>query len=383
MSAVNIEITGVAAYDPHDVHASAEQWKKWLRSFELYATGKGVVNKKQKKALLLHCAGLAVQDIYDCVTEENGTDEYDVVKTLNKQFVMKTNVIERYRYCFRKLTQNDDETINQFINRLRQQATRCDFDADQIDELIRDHVIEKCKSNKLRIKLLEKGNTLKLANLKTIASTFEMSEQQAKEMSEGVGVETPSVNAVRNERFSRSSMNSRSKSQAGNSNGNRSSRPKVSDSNQGTWKCFRCGKEGHFARHKCCPARGKQCTKCKLPGHFAVCKSKVGRDRKVKRRGGGIRNVQSENEDDYAFGIRDDIMHINSKATKVNVCMDVHKVEMIIDSGATANIIDKDLWQKLKCKQIKCKSELTNRKLYAYGSTKPLELLGKFTTNVS
>ncbi|XP_033099993.1 uncharacterized protein LOC117103529 [Anneissia japonica] len=56
---------------------------------------------------------------------------------------------------------------------------------------------------------------------------------------------------------------------------------------------------------------------------------------------------------------------------------------MIIDSGATANIIDEDLWQQLKCKQIKCKSELTNRKLYAYGSTKPLELLGKFTTNVS
>ncbi|XP_071959977.1 uncharacterized protein [Antedon mediterranea] len=151
MTAVNVE---------NDVHASAERWKKWLRSFELYATGKGVVDKNQKKALLLHCAGMAVQDIYDCLTEENGTEEYDVVvNTLNKQFAMKTNV--PYERCFRKLTQGDDETIHQFINRLRQQAAKCEFDDANVDELIRDHVIEKCKSNRLRLKLLEKGNTLK------------------------------------------------------------------------------------------------------------------------------------------------------------------------------------------------------------------------------
>ncbi|XP_071959466.1 uncharacterized protein [Antedon mediterranea] len=157
MTAVNVEITGIAAYDPHDVHASAERWKKWLRSFELYATGKGVVDKNQKKALLLHCAGMSVQDIYDCLTEENGTNEYDVVvNTLNKQFAMKTNVPYE-RYCFRKLTQGDDETIHQFINILRQHAAKCEFDDANVDELIRDHVIEKCKSNRLRLKLLEKG----------------------------------------------------------------------------------------------------------------------------------------------------------------------------------------------------------------------------------
>ena len=37
---------------------------RWLRSFKLYAAGHGIDDPEQKKALLLHCAGLPVQDIF-------------------------------------------------------------------------------------------------------------------------------------------------------------------------------------------------------------------------------------------------------------------------------------------------------------------------------
>ena len=57
------------------------------RSFELFATRKGVKNVDQKKALLLHTAGLNVQDIYFTLTEEGGSDSYQKAKaTLNKYF---------------------------------------------------------------------------------------------------------------------------------------------------------------------------------------------------------------------------------------------------------------------------------------------------------
>ncbi|XP_077977479.1 uncharacterized protein LOC144433041 [Glandiceps talaboti] len=54
---------------------------------------------------------------------------------------------------------------------------------------------------------------------------------------------------------------------------------------------------------------------------------------------------------------------------------------MVIDSGASSNLIDKELWNKLKKKKIKC-IDCTwgaTKKLYAYGSSKPLEIIGSFT----
>ena len=57
-------------------------------------------------------------------------------------------------------------------------------------------------------------------------------------------------------------------------------------------------------------------------------------------------------------------------------------VRMCIDSGATCNIIEKTTYEQLKEKKIKAKTELVNRKIFAYGSTEPLKLLGKLTAIV-
>ena len=46
------------------------RWKKWKRSFKLYLTGKGVTVDSQKRALLLHAAGVGVQEIYFTLVNE-------------------------------------------------------------------------------------------------------------------------------------------------------------------------------------------------------------------------------------------------------------------------------------------------------------------------
>ena len=71
-----------------DSHSLAEKWKKWRRSFNLYVTSKGLEDDKQKKCLLLHCAGLEVQDYYySMVDEETDKFSYDeAVKILNDHF---------------------------------------------------------------------------------------------------------------------------------------------------------------------------------------------------------------------------------------------------------------------------------------------------------
>jgi hypothetical protein len=150
-------------------HKLGQTWQRWHRSFELYATGKGVTGEKQKKALLLHCAGLDVQDIYFTLEEEEGDDEYQkTVKTLKKHFDSKLN-FSAERYNFRSIRQFEKGAVDQYVTKLRQQAVQCDFTDPDAQLIMRDQVTEKCPSHKLRTRLLEKGPGLTLDAVKTFA----------------------------------------------------------------------------------------------------------------------------------------------------------------------------------------------------------------------
>ena len=55
---------------------------------------------------------------------------------------------------------------------------------------------------------------------------------------------------------------------------------------------------------------------------------------------------------------------------------------MLIDSGASTNVIDKNLWSKLKQEKTKCGSRKRDKMLYAYGSKQPLNVVGTFSALV-
>ena len=64
----------------------------------------------------------------------------------------------------------------------------------------------------------------------------------------------------------------------------------------------------------------------------------------------------------YAFTVgekNEEIIGVNVGGCKLN---------MIIDSGASTNIIDKQTWELLKKNKVKCESARSSRKLYAYAS---------------
>lgn len=54
----------------------------------------------------------------------------------------------------------------------------------------------------------------------------------------------------------------------------------------------------------------------------------------------------------------------------------------MIDSGASTNVIDKGTWKELKSQKIECKSRKCEKKLYAYGSSVPLKVIGCFEARV-
>ena len=148
---------------------------------------KGVVNDAQKKALLLHTAGIEVQELYETLTdpgpgagvEEDTATEFDkTLRTLNAYFATKLN--EPYeRHVFRNMAQQEGETVDQFIAKLRKQAQNCNFTDPDVD--IRDQVIDRCRSSALRRKLLGKED-LTLKKVQEVARAMEAVDLQAKKM---------------------------------------------------------------------------------------------------------------------------------------------------------------------------------------------------------
>ena len=116
------DVIGLAPFDCSDTAGVSARWERWLRAFELFADGKGVEHADQKKALMLHTAGLSALDIF--FTLDEGTDESNHLKAkdaLNKYFKQQAN-IPCERLCFREMSQLPRETGDQFVTRLRQKA---------------------------------------------------------------------------------------------------------------------------------------------------------------------------------------------------------------------------------------------------------------------
>ena len=155
------DIHGLGPFDCSDSSGIAARWERWLRAFELFAEGKGITNHGQKKALLLHTAGMSVQDIFFTLPEETeGTNVFvKAISALNKHFKPQANVPYE-RLVFRETKQSVSETVEQYITRLRQKAHTCEF-GETCEEQIRDQVISGCISHNLRLKLLQKGGDLR------------------------------------------------------------------------------------------------------------------------------------------------------------------------------------------------------------------------------
>ena len=175
--------------------------------------------------------------------------------------------------------------------------------------------------------------------------------------------------------------------------------------NRSMSKCYNCGNSWPHVNAPC-PARGKQCNNCNRLGHFAkVCRSTKQtnyrrRDRKH------VRNIDyqqqrrsetsSSESDEYLYSVQSE-QTAPSKPTKsenpeVNrltlpqARIKINNVNFLfmIDTGASINVIDENAFSRLqnntKRNSIRLKKPKT--KVYAYGSTTPLPVVGTFVTVV-
>ncbi|KAK6192673.1 hypothetical protein SNE40_004107 [Patella caerulea] len=383
--AVSLDNVGeLPIFDCLESAGLAARWKRWLRAFELFVVGKGVTDPGQKKALLLHRAGMNLQDIYFTLPEVQGEgDVYaKTVRTLNRHFIPQTNVPFE-RHLFRSMSQLPTETIEQFITRLRQHSESCQFgDLGAVNERIRDHVIDKCCSSQLRRKLLERGTDLTLSQLRETARVFEETERQM-----------ASIDGIKSEIQKLTVSGNGNKGQGHDNPYRENYHYDRGKSNK--FRCYSCGYEGHTLKDPKCPARGQRCRKCKGVGHFESCcktkqfkssgRSNRGRNygnyrRKSSRSQTDLKQIrENDNDADYAF-------HISRNETcdaEIELSIGGVPLRMYIDSGASVNVIDKKTWKYLKAENVECVSKKESKNIFPYGSNETLPIAGTFRAQIS
>ena len=75
---VPLDLGSLQAFDPQgDPHGTSQRRKRWKRAFNLYLAGKGVTVDAQRRAVLLHVAGLDVQEIYYMLVSDEEEKDYN------------------------------------------------------------------------------------------------------------------------------------------------------------------------------------------------------------------------------------------------------------------------------------------------------------------
>ena len=147
--------------------------KNGNKVLNFFLTASGTDNDSQMRALLFHCAGPDVQDIFMHL-EDVGTTHKAAMDALNNHLEPKKNVVFE-RHVFRLAVEGTNEPSLNFVTRLRTLASTCEF-ADPNTE-IRDQFIDNCSSNCLRRRLLQEPN-LTLEKVVEKAQAMELVEKQ-------------------------------------------------------------------------------------------------------------------------------------------------------------------------------------------------------------
>ncbi|XP_014675469.1 PREDICTED: uncharacterized protein K02A2.6-like [Priapulus caudatus] len=371
MAKIAIELVGLSAFDCGGQQTTVGP--RWT------VEAKGVVNEAQEKALLLHSVGSDVQELYETLTdpgpgvgvvEDTASSTQKVIRTLDAHFIVKRN--ETYeRHVFRAMAQSKSETVDQLVARLRKQGAYCGFA--NVEQDIRDQIIDKCQSTKLRRKLLEKSE-LTLSKAMDIARALESVENQMKVMDLASGLETSTsgeVNVVKRREWKQ-------------------------PSNKSGKACYRCGNVGHYARDECCPAKKATCDKCGKVGHYAkVCHTKLpgtsaGGDRqgrsgegqrfKWKSRVKNMNLVEPDSNDEDSDGVMGMYSIQEGKRPPVKVHMKIENVgqELQVDTGASVSVMPARMYRE---EYAQIPLQKCNVKLTAYGG-RALKVLGQMMVKV-
>ena len=367
-------------FDITETSTQAARWKKWLSRFQNLLVAMNVTDKKRQRALLLHYAGEAVNEIFDTLpdtTAGEGDDPLDkAVQALTNYFTPKQNR-EYEIYVFRQAKQENNESISAFHTRLRQLAVTCEFG--DVDREIKTQIVQSCCSHKLRTKALE-NPSYTLAQLLDVGKATELSKTQAANIEEKQSVNKLSSRDGNRRPWDRNNSNQDGGRPVDKKSRTRKSRNKSRENRKPSAKCYNCGGDYPHPRGKTsCPAYQTTCRGCGKLNHFeAVCRSKGKQESRNARRPVNKVSEEESSDEDEAYTFSLSTKTLNDQPL-FRIKVHDTPVTIMADSGASINILDEKEYHRLTNRP---KLEPSSVKIYGYRSKVPLRVLGKFHTTL-
>ncbi|XP_050449417.1 uncharacterized protein LOC126850444 isoform X2 [Cataglyphis hispanica] len=231
----------------------ANNWHSWKEDFIIFMKVTGYIDKPNeiRANLLKNRIGKIGIDAIQTMTFDNpqDKDDMDILIAKLEEFFNppKNEVVERYQFFTQDKKEN--ETIEQYINILKEKAKGCNFN-DMTDSIIRDKIILGTQDKILRKKFFETQN-LDLQKLVAIYNDYNINMEKMKEVTkENVCMGPPRTESISFIPYPKPS-----------------NQPKPSN-NDIKRKCWRCHCQHPQGK---CPAWGSKCTKCGDVNHFTQC----------------------------------------------------------------------------------------------------------------
>ncbi|XP_063829223.1 uncharacterized protein LOC135078624 [Ostrinia nubilalis] len=356
-----------------EFNLNTDTWSSYIKRIKAFFTVNNIKVNVQTSYLIT----LVGNETYDLMTVLCSPDEPE-----NKTFDELVDIVEKHinpkasdmaeRMKLRACLQNQSETVNEYLLRLKKLAMTCKFKGQEsLEENLREQFTYGLWNEKYRQRLLTERE-LSFTRAVTLATSLEAAELEAKlgggKNQAGETSNSAGVYAVRSGGGGGGAGAARgARASAGRGSGASSQR----STQAGGDRCYRCGSRQHSADK--CGFKSAMCYKCDKIGHIShMCRNK--KSQRVFQ----VANSDSEGdgESPTLYRLSDGQESDSPWYCKLNV--EGVMLNMQIDSGSSVSAISKDTYNRL----FKGRPLIESNKVLTVYSGEKIKPLGIMPVNV-
>eukprot|EP00057_Strongylocentrotus_purpuratus_P007302 XP_011661776.1 PREDICTED: uncharacterized protein K02A2.6-like [Strongylocentrotus purpuratus] len=313
-------------------------WKAFGESWSDYR----IATELDKKPDIVQVATLRTVMGQDCkdrlatlpLSDEDRKNPQIIIEKLAEHFAPARNVLYD-RFVFHSASQQQNESVDQYVVRLRQLGKACKFGALE-EEMIRDRLVLGCKDKQAQARLFREQDTV--CTLKKAIASLEVSESSQQQLRIVKGEESVHFTQSQHKKGNAGGRQMQTNSYMDRKKYGKSFSTQKEEMNG----CKFCG-GSHSRGRDNCPAYGKTCRKCGRANHFqTVCNA--GTQRGIKS--SYVHQLESSDDEDALALEEVGSLNIHDGGKKLTLPLDMvlngkqqGRVECLIDTGSTCNVL--------------------------------------------